>query len=282
MGEHIPGHPTLVVQNMPGAGGLKAANYLYSAAPKNGSVIATFARGMAVEPLFSDQPFDGTKFVWLGSISKDVSTCIAWNTSPIRRWEDLLTKRYVVAGQGAGADPDVFALTLKNVFDAKVKLVSGFPGTNEMALAMERGEVDGMCGISYSTLTSRHEAWLRDKKIHILVQARLEKEPALPDVPLITDLAKDKEKIQILKLIVATQGMARPFAAPPGTPADRAAALRAAFAATMKDPEFIADAKRMAVDVSPISGGAIEALLAELYATPKAIVAKAAHAVSDN
>lgn len=283
MGAHIPGHPTLVPQNMPGAGGLKAANYLYSIAPKNGTVIGIFARNMALEPLYDDTHqanYDGTKFNWLGSISKDVSLCLSWKTSPIKQWSDLMTKQYTAAGQGAGADPDDFALAIKHIFNAKVKLISGFPGTNEMTLAMERGEVDGLCGISYSTLISRHNNWLAGHDVHILVQAGLEKEPALPDVPFMLDLAKTQRQTQVLKLIVATQAMARPFTAPPGIPADRMAALSTAFDETMQDPAFNAEAKKLGLDVSPMTGAQIHELLAELYAYPKDIIAAAAHAMA--
>ena len=161
-----------------------------------------------------------------------------------------------------------------------IKLVSGYPGTTEITLAMERGEVDGLCGLSWSTLKTRHAQWLRDKKINILVQSSLKKEPEIGDVPLVMDLAKDKEKLQILKLILAAQQMARPFAAPPGIPADRKATLIKAFDETMTDPEFLADAKKLDMDVNPVSAKALDELLAELYATPKDVIHKAAEAIT--
>jgi len=281
MGKHIPGKPTLVPQNMPGAGSLKAANFLYSVAPKDGATIGTFGRSMGLEPLLGDAPFDGTKFNWLGSVTNDVSLCVTWKTSPVKSWNDMLTKDVTLGGEGAGADPDVFALTIKNIFGAKVKLVRGYPGTNETTLAMERGEIDGLCGLSYSTLKGRHASWLADKSVNLIVQAAIRKSPALPDVPLLTELTTDKEKLQILKVIVAGQGMARPFVAPPGIAEDRTAALRAAFAATMTDPDFLAEAKRTDIDVNPVSGAEIDALLAELYATPKDVIAKAAAAMQN-
>jgi hypothetical protein len=166
------------------------------------------------------------------------------------------------------------------VFNAPIKLVAGYPGTNEITLAMERGEVDGLCGLSWSTIKTRHAAWLRDKKINIIVQSSFKKVAELGDVPLVMDLTKEPEKLQILKLILAAQEMARPFAAPPGIPADRKAALIAAFDATMKDPEYLADAERMKIDVNPVGGKAIDALLAELYATPKDVVKKASEAIA--
>jgi tripartite-type tricarboxylate transporter receptor subunit TctC len=281
LGRHIPGNPTVVPQNMPGAGSLKAANYIYGVAPKDGSVIGLFGRSMGLEPLLgTDATYDGTKFTWLGSVTNDVSLCVSWKTSPIKTWNDMLTKDFTFGGEGSGADPDVFALTIKNVFGAKVKLVTGYPGTNETTLAMERGEIDGLCGLSYSTLKGRHGAWLKDDSVHLLVQAGIRKSPELPGVPFLTDLAKDPEKIQILKFIVAPQGMARPFVAPPGIPEDRKAALRAAFDATMKDKDFLAQAQKQNIDVNPVAGAEIDAMLKDLYATPKDIVAKAAATMS--
>lgn len=281
MGKHIPGKPTIVPQNMSGAGSLRAANYLYSAAAKDGSVIGTFSRTTGINPLLgSGATFDGTKFTWLGSVTDDVSTCVTWHTSPVKTWKDLLTKPSTFGGQGPSSEPDIFARLYKNVFDAPIKLVPGYPGTNEITLAMERGEVEGLCGLSWSTIKTRHAAWLREKKVNILVQSSFRKEPALGDVPLVLDLTKDREKLQILKLILAAQEMARPFAAPPGIPQDRKAALIAAFDATMKDPDFLAEAKKLSIDVRPVSAKALDELLAELYATPKDVVAKAAAAIS--
>jgi tripartite-type tricarboxylate transporter receptor subunit TctC len=281
LGRHIPGNPSVVPQSMPGAGSLKAANYIYSVAPKDGSVIGTFGRSMGLEPLLgSDAAYDGTKFSWLGSVTNDVSLCVTWKTSPIKTWNDMLTRDFTFGGEGSGADPDVFALTLKNVFGAKVKLVTGFPGTNETTLAMERGEVDGLCGLSYSTVKGRHGAWLKDDALNLLVQAGIRKSPELPRVPFLTDLATDPEKVQIVKFIVAPQGMARPFVAPPGIPDERKAALRAAFDATMRDKDFLAQAQLQDIDVNPVSGAEIDAMLKELYATPKDIIAKAAAAMS--
>lgn len=282
IGKHIPGRPNIVPQNMAGAGSLRAASFLYSAAPKDGSVFGTFARTTGINPLLeSGATFDGTKFSWIGSVTDDVSTCVTWHTSPVKTWADFLVKPVTLGGQGPSSEPDIFARLFKSVFGAPVKLVAGYPGTNEITLAMERGEVDGLCGLSWSTIKTRHGAWYRDKKINVLIQSAFRKEPELGDVPLVMDMTKDAEKLQILRLILAAQDMARPFAAPPGIPADRKAALIAAFNATMKDPEFLADANRMKIDVNPVTGPALDKLLAELYATPKDVVAKAAKAIAN-
>jgi tripartite-type tricarboxylate transporter receptor subunit TctC len=281
MGRHIPGNPTVVTQNMPGAGSLKAANYIFFAAPKDGSTFGTFARTTGINPLLgSGATFDSRQFSWLGSVTDDVSTCVTSSSAAVKNWDDFIKKPSTLGGQGPSSEPDMFARLYKNVFDAPIKLVAGYPGTNEITLAMERGEVDGLCGLSWSTLKSRHAKWLAEKKINIIVQSSLKKASELSDVPLVMDMTKDKEKLQILKLILAAQEMARPFAAPPGIPADRKAALVKAFDDTMKDPDYLAEAKKLDLDVNPVSAKALEDLLAELYATPPDVVKKAGEAIT--
>jgi tripartite-type tricarboxylate transporter receptor subunit TctC len=282
LGDHIPGRPNVVPQNMPGAGSVKAANYIYGVAAKDGAVIGTFGRTIPVTPLLAaaGAAFDGTKFTWLGSISKDTSLCVTSAKSEVKTWADFVTKPSTLGGEGAGADPDVFAHLYKNVFGAKSRLVTGYPGTNDVALAMERQEIDGFCGLSWSTLKSRHPEWLANKSINIIVQAGLKKEPELPDVPFAIELATNPEQLQIVKLVLVSQEMARPFAAPPGLPADRKAALISAFEQTMKDPAFLAEAKTQVLDVDPVSAAEIDGLLAEVYATPKSVTDKAAKATT--
>jgi tripartite-type tricarboxylate transporter receptor subunit TctC len=279
IGRHIPGKPNVVPQNMTGAGSLKAASYLYNAAPKDGTVIGTFARGMAITPLLTggDQ-FDGTKFFWLGSMTVDVSLCIASVNSKIKTLADFINVPSNMGGEGPGSDPDIFALMYKNVFDSKLKLVTGYHGTADMMLAVERNELDGLCGISWSSMKASFSQFIKDKKVNIIVQAALRKDPDLPDVPLTEELAKTTEQKQILQLLIATQEMARPFAAPPGIPADRAQALRTAFVETMTDPEFLADAKKLNADINPVAADKLDALVKELYKTPRDVVAKAAKA----
>jgi len=283
LGRHIPGNPTVVPQNMPGAGSLKSVMYLYTAAPNDRSVIGPFGRTEAVAPLLTpaEAKFDATKFNWLGSVTSETSTCVTWHTSKVKTWDDALKTQFTLAGEGAGADPDVFGRLIKNVFGAKVKLVSGYPGTNDASLAVERGEVDGECGLSWGTLQARHQDWLKNNSVNIIIQAALKKEPKLPDVPFIMDLAKAPEQQQVLKVILTGQSMARPYTAPPGIPADRVAALRKAFDDTMKDPEFLAETQRGRMEVNPITGAELQALLKDVYATPKDVIAKASHAISD-
>ena len=281
MSKYIPGRPTIVPQNMAGAGSLRAANFIYSAAPKDGTAFGTFARTTGLNPLLeSGATFDGTKFTWLGSVTNDISLCVTWHTSKANTWENFLKHPTNLGGQAPSSEPDIFANLYKNVFGAPIKLVPGYPGTNEITLAMERGEVDGLCGLSWSTMQTRHLQWLKEKKINLLVQASFKKDPEIGDVPLVMELTKDTEKLQILKLILAAQEMARPFAAPPGIPRDRANALIAAFDATMKDAEYLADAKKSRIDVNPVTGPDIDKLLAELYATPKDVIQKASQAIA--
>jgi tripartite-type tricarboxylate transporter receptor subunit TctC len=280
IGKYIPGNPTIIPQNMPGAGSLKAAMYLHGVAPKDGSVIATMGRSAPIEPLLGDAQFDGRSFTWLGSIASNSSLCATWHASPIRTWADALTKPFALAGEGSGSDPDSFARILKNIFGAKVKLVTGYPGGSEMNLAIERGEVDGRCGWSWDSIKSTRPEWLRDRKINLLAVFSLHKAADIPaDVPLIGDLAGSDEQRQILRIHLAGQALGRPFFTSPGVPDDRKAALRAAFDATMKDPDFVAETTKVKLEVNPASGAEIDRLLAEIYATPKDVIEKAKQAV---
>ncbi|MGC2081542.1 MAG: hypothetical protein WA728_37090 [Xanthobacteraceae bacterium] len=280
MGKHIAGEPSIIPQQMTGAGSLRAANYIFSVAPKDGSVIGTFSRSMGIAPLLGQADFDSRKFTWLGSVTDDDTTCVTWNTSPIKTWDDFVTKPFKLGGLGADSDPDIWALLYKNVFGAKVQLVTGYPGTNDVVLAMERGEVDGLCGLSWSTIRTRHAEWLTSHSVNIIVQAALKKEPEIASVPLATDLATRPEQRQIIRLLLASQAMARPFVAPPEIPEDRKAALIAAFDATMADPDFLAEEQKLSFEVHPVSAATIDALLAEVYTTPKDVLGRATKAIS--
>ena len=282
LGKYIPGHPTIVPENMPGAGGLRASNYLYTAAAKDGSVIGTFSRSIPTMPLVdSSLSFDGRKFTWLGSMSSDTSLCLTRGASAVKTWRDMLTTPVVMGGQYAAADSDIYARLYNNVLGTKIKLVSGYPGTNDITLAMERGEVDGICGLSWGTIKIAHPEWVKGKSVNLLLQAALKKEPELADVPLALDVIDDPVKKQILSLHFAPQAIGRPYAAPPNIPGDRKAALIKAFDETMKDPEFLAETAKAKMDIAPMTGHEIEALLAQLYALPADVVAKAAKAVAE-
>jgi len=281
MSKHIPGNPRIIPQNMPGAGSLKAALYIFTAAPKDGTAIGTFARATGITQLFGHANIDTRRFTWLGSVTQDTTLCISWGTTPIKTWDDVLTKQFLVGGEGAEADPDIFANLYKNVLNAKMRLVTGFGGTSQIALAMQRGEIQGACGISWTTVKAQHPDWIRDKKINLLIQAAREKDPELPDVPLANDFMKTPEQRQIYEVALVGELMARPFAAPPGIPADRKAALIAAFDATMKDPAFLAEAKRLSLDVHPVTAAEVDAMIAGLYALPKDVMARAAKAMTN-
>jgi tripartite-type tricarboxylate transporter receptor subunit TctC len=279
IGKHIPGNPTIIPRNMEGAGSLRLANWLFRVAPKDGSVIGTIGRGTGFDPILGQKgaQFDGTKFTWLGSANNEVSVCVAWNaTSGITKFEDLLTKEMTVGGTAVSADTDQFPRIVNGVLGTKMRIVSGYPGGNDVVLAMERGEVKGRCGWSWSSVMSTHRVWLEEKKMTVLAQLALQKHPDLPDVPLIIDLAKTDEQKQILKLIFARQVMGRPYLAPPGIPADRAEALRKAFMDTMSDKDFLADAEKAQLEITPVDGAALQKLVAEVYATPPEIAQKAA------
>jgi tripartite-type tricarboxylate transporter receptor subunit TctC len=280
IGKHIPGNPNVVSQNLPGAGSLKAANYVFSVAPKDGSVIGTMSRSLPIEPLLGDLQLDARRFTWIGNIANNASLCATWHTTPVKTWADVLGKSLTLGGEGPGSDLDNFAVLLRSMFGAKVKLVTGYPGGSEVNLAIERGEVDGRCGWSWDSIKSTRPDWLRDRKINLLVVFALEKAADIPaEVPLIMDLAKSDEERKILRVHLAGQYLGRPFFAPPGIPEDRKAALRAAFDATMRDPDFIAEALKARLEVNPVSGAEIDRLLAEVYATPRDVIEKARAAI---
>ena len=224
--------------NRPGAGSLTAANFLYNGAPKDGATIAHFNRSVPLEPLMGNAAakFDGRRFTWLGSVGNEVSVCVGWHASAVQNWNDLITKEFIAGAAGMGADTGVFPLVLRNVFGAKIKIITGYPGGGEMNLAMEKGEIDGRCGWSWSGVKSTKPDWLTGKQINILAQLALQKSPELPGVPLVVDQATNDEQREILKIVFSRQEFAWPFAAPPDIPADRRQALRNAFAADAPGP----------------------------------------------
>jgi tripartite-type tricarboxylate transporter receptor subunit TctC len=276
LGKHIPGNPSVVVQNMPGAGSLRAANYLYNAAPKDGTMLGIFARGMAMEPLIgtSGSNFDARKFAWIGSGTNEVSVCATWHASKVKTWSDALAVPFTVAGEGSGSDPDIFSVMLRNVLGAKMRLVSGYPGGADMTLAIERGEVDGRCGWTWSSVKLQRPDWVADHKLNVLIQLATQPSPELPGVPFIFDLATTERQRRIVDLVLSRQEMGRPLVAPPGTPQDRRQALREAFDATMADPDFIAEATGRSLEVNPVKGADLDKLLERIYSTPSAILAE--------
>src|SRR5437762_6265741 len=281
MGKHLPGNPVIVPKNMEGAGSLRLANWLFKAAPRDGTVFGTIGRGIAFDPLLGTEgtQFKAAEFGWIGSANDEVSVCASWGKTGITRFEDFYTRTIFVGGTGAGADTDVFPKAMKSILGTKMKLVTGYPGGNDITLAMQRGEVEARCGWSWSSIKSNHPQWVKDGTIKLLVQLSLDKHADLPDVPLIMDLVKTPEQRAVLRLIFARQVMGRPFLAPPGVPAERLAVLRRAFMETMKDPAFLAEAEKIKLEITPVDGEAVQRLVAEIYATPHEIVRQAAQAV---
>jgi tripartite-type tricarboxylate transporter receptor subunit TctC len=281
LGKHIPGNPTITPKNMEGAGSLRLANWLYNVGPKNGTALGTIGRGTAFDPLLGSKgaQFQADKFTWIGSANNEVSVCVARRTSGITRFEDVFEREQIVGGTGQAADTDQFPRILNGVLGTKFKIVSGYPGGNDITLAMERGEVQGRCGWSWSSVLSTHKRWIDDKLINVLVQLSLNKHPDLPNVPLVMDFAKGADQQQMFKLIFARQVMGRPYLAPPSVPKDRADALRNAFARTMQDPEFLADAEKSQLEITPVTGEEIDKLVRDLYQTPKALAAQAAELI---
>ena len=273
LGRHIPGQPRIIVQNMPGAGSMRAANHLYNVAPKDGSVIS-LTRSPVIEPLVgaTGAAFDATKFTWLGSGASDLTVCGLLGNPKVNTMADARQTEFTLGGLGPGSDEDMYAKILRKLLGLKIHLVSGYPGGAELILAVERGELDGRCGWAYSSIKISKPDWVAEKKIKLLNVLALERSPELPDVPAIMEFATTERQRQIFRFVLNAQTLGRPFAAPPGIPADRAAALRKAFDATMADPALRAEMKAKKLDVEPIRWQSIEALLGDLYATPKDVV----------
>lgn len=278
LGKHIPGNPTVVVQNMPGAGSARMVNWLYNVAPKDGTALGASARGIAFDTLLG-QPgskFDSQKLNWIGSMNNEVSVCVSWHDSQIKSFEDMYTKELIVGGTGGSADTDQFPQVLNGVLGTKFKVIVGYRGGNDINIAMERGEVKGRCGWSWSSVVSTRASWLKEKKINILVQLSLSKHEDLKNVPLVTDLAKTDEQKAIMKLVFARQVLGRPIIAPPNLPADRLAALRKGFMDTMKDKAFKAETSKAKMETEAVSGEDIQKLIDEAYKTSPAVVKKVA------
>ncbi|HEX2727396.1 MAG TPA: hypothetical protein VHN20_16360, partial [Beijerinckiaceae bacterium] len=273
IGRHLPGNPAVVVKNMPGAQSRQAANYLYNIAPKDGSVIATIARGLPTEELLGAPGirFEGQKLTWVGSMNNEVSVGVAWHTSPVKTIEEARQREMIVGGI---ADSIMFAKVMNAVLDTKLKIVSGYRSGGEVSLALERGEVHGRMGWSWSSVLSTNPEWLRDRKIINMLQFSTTKHADLPDVPLVTELARNEDDKALLELVFSRQVIGRPFIAPPLSPGIRDM-LRKAFEDTMRDPVFLADMAKARLEVNPVSGQEVEALINRLFRTPPAVVARA-------
>jgi tripartite-type tricarboxylate transporter receptor subunit TctC len=270
---HIPGKPTMVPTNMPGAGGVRMANFMYHKAPRDGSHFGHVQRGVPFEPILGNKKakFDALKFTWLGSLNESVAVLFVWHTAPIKSFDEAYTKT-IILGDGGG-DAQLFAVAANNVLGTKFRIISSYPGSSEARLAVERGELQGMSALSLSSLRTQAPKWLAEKKVRILLQYGLRKHPDLdPKIPLILDLAKNNDDRDVLETIFARQKMARPFFAPPGIPAARAKVLRDALMATTRDKKFLAAAKRRRLDVNPIPHTEVTAIIKRIYGLPKPLL----------
>jgi tripartite-type tricarboxylate transporter receptor subunit TctC len=266
IGRHIPGNPTVVPSNVPGANGLVAANQLFNIAPKDGTVIGTFGRYAVFEALWKNKAamFVPERFNWIGNVHVDISTCVTWQTTGVTTLADFMTRDLKM-----GATTESHVNILNNVFGAKLKAIKGYPGGNDITIALERGEVDGRCNWSWSAIMSTRPDWVRDKKVNVIIQFSHKKVPELQDVPLVTDLVKTQSQRDIINLILVSQQMARLVTAPPDVPAERVAALRKAFDDMLKDPEFVQSAARLGLPVDPVSGLELQKLVSEMAKTPE-------------
>jgi tripartite-type tricarboxylate transporter receptor subunit TctC len=274
---HIPGNPTIIPQNQPGAGSLNAINSLYNTAARDGTVIGTGHRFVPMMPLLNIEgaKFDPLKFSYIGSMNREIGICIAMKTAGIRTIEDMKAREFVVGTTGAGAELTNFTATLKSMLGVKLRVITGYRTSLDINAAMERGELQGRCGVSYGSLKTTRPQWVANKEVDIQIQLGLTKEKELPDVPLLTELVPNPQDRQALELMLAPTEMGRPFMGPPELPPERLAALRAAFDASMKDAAFLEDAGKLRLDVAPLTGAEMEALVKRLYKAPAPVVERA-------
>jgi tripartite-type tricarboxylate transporter receptor subunit TctC len=277
MAGHIPGHPQIITKNMPGASGMKAINYVYNVAPRDGSVLSITLNGAFMLPLYGEKKarFDALKFGWVGSIGKQTGICGVWHTQKINSLADAEKQTVMVGATGALSKPALYPKMLNDMFGAKFKVITGY-STDGVKLALERGEIQGICGMSYETLKAASSEWLRAKKYRVLLQMGLKPNPDMKGVPMALDMIKDPIDRKVFELVMIPQEFGRPIITTPGVPKARLEALRTAFMATMKDKAYVADANKSLQFIDPMSGPEIVDLLKQAYASPKNVVKLAA------
>jgi tripartite-type tricarboxylate transporter receptor subunit TctC len=277
IGKHLPGNPAVTPQNMPGGGSYRAANFIYTIAPKDGTVIGLIARDAVLGPLTGEPgaQFDATKFSWLGTPATETNVCIAYRTASVKNAHDLTEQEFIVGTNGPGTGTESYPKALNAILGMKFKLVGTYPSSADVFLAMERGEVQGICE-SLDSIKARKPDWIASGTVTVLFQGGTKPNPELKDVPFVVDLAQRPEDKQAIAFLYIGQGIGRPFVAPPGLPPERLKTLRQAFDATMTDPDFIAEARARKFSVDPETGEQLEALIKQAYATPKPIVERIA------
>jgi tripartite-type tricarboxylate transporter receptor subunit TctC len=275
MGAHIPGNPAFIVQNQPGAGSATMTSQLYASGPFDGTTIGAAFAGMPTIPLL--QPggsrFDPTKLIWLGNTNRETHVTYVWHTAPVQSLAQARTRELIVGAQAPGSSQVDFPLVADALLGFKFKIVAGYQSTAKINLALESGEVQGTIA-AWTTLKTLSSAWLADRKIKIIAQWALRPNPELADIPNVLDAAKTDDERDALRLVLARLDIGRPFFLPPNVPTDRVAALRAAFDATMQDPDYRAEADKLKVDVDPLTGAELAALVAQVAQTPAETVAR--------
>ncbi|MGE5538505.1 MAG: Bug family tripartite tricarboxylate transporter substrate binding protein [Gemmatimonas sp.] len=273
----LPGEPEAVVQYMPGASGRRAAEYLYTVAPRDGSVIGTIEQNIPTTQVIAQENvrFDVRDFNYLGNLAPTVSTVVVWHTTGVRSIEDAKTRELVIGATGVTGTTKVFAKLVNDIVGTKFRVVPGYKSGTDLDLAMQRGEIDGRASYAWASLKSGHPDWLRDGKVNILLQIGLRKSPDLSEVPLLLDYASSNADRDIVRLFSASLDLGRVFLAPPQVPGDRLAALRKAFDGAVADPEFRAEAAKLGVDVTPINGHEVQRIIAALTSTSPEVVARA-------
>jgi tripartite-type tricarboxylate transporter receptor subunit TctC len=278
MGKHMPGKPSIVVRNMPGAGHIQATNFMYVQAPKDGSHIAAILPSFVLYQVIDGRgaQYDARQFNWLGSSDVDNMNVYVWHTAPVKSVDDAKRTEILMGGTGAGSYTILFPTLMNNLLGTRFKIVSGYKSTNEIHLAMERGEVQGRAGNFFSSLKSQNADWVRDRRIALIAQIGEERDPEFSDIPLLQELTTDAEAKQIFRLFSAEIAMGKAYLTTPDVPQDRLDALRKAFEATMKDEDFIAEAKTASIDVRPINADAVRRIANDILATPKSLIERAA------
>jgi tripartite-type tricarboxylate transporter receptor subunit TctC len=277
IGKHLPGNPSVIAQNMEGAGSFRAASYMASQAPRDGTVMALIARDASLGPITGNPgaQFDPTKFSWLGTTTTETNVCIAYKTASVKSAADLMQRDLMVGDNGAGTGTGNYPKALNQLLGFKFKIIRGYASSADVVLAMERGEVEGYCESLESVIGKRPD-WIASKTVNVLFQGGVKPHPDLEGVPFVNDLATSADDRRAIEFLYAGQGIGRPFFAPPGLAPEVLAMMRQAFSATMRDPEFVAEVKTRKLTLEPENGEYLEALINRIYATPKPIVERVA------